>query len=449
MSVRRALRTRLLLTVVIVLGVALTISVTLFNAILSQELSREADQLLETRVRVEAAALEVRDGRVDVTDTAAGVDMETRVWVFQDGERLKGPRVDPAVERAARALAARGEGAVEVPEHRTRLLAQPVMSGRTAVGTVVAGVSLAPYRRIEIRALATSIVLAVVLILAAAGATLLFLRLALGPVARMTRDAANWSEHDLDRRFDQGPPRDEITQLASTLDDMLDRLAAAVRRERHLTAEISHELRTPLTQIQAEVDLALRRPRDDATYRAALEEVRAGANRLTATIETLLATARQEAGVPRGASDVVAAARTAVDACAELAERRGVRLALAPADGRVFARVADGVVERIIQPLVENACVHAATAVSVSTAQAGGHVEVVVSDDGAGVADDDVEMIFEPGHRAGPDRGHAGAGLGLSLARRLARAAGGDVRAAAGPPGRFTVELPGTGPVST
>lgn len=445
MTSRRALRTRLLLTVVVVLGVALVIVVVLFNATLSRELARETDELLASRVRVEAAALEVADGRISVIDTPPGVDMETRVWVFQDGVRLEGPRVDPAIERAAVDLAAEGSGAVEVPDRETRLLAMPVTDGGREIGTVVAGVSLAPYRRIEMRALVTSVALAAVLLLSAAGATLLFLRVALGPVARMTRDAANWSEHDLDQRFALGPPRDEITQLAATLDHMLDRLAGSVRRERHLTAEVSHELRTPLAQMRAEVDLALRRPRQPAEYREALGAIRDGVERLTTTIETLLATARQEAETPHGAADVRVAADAAVTACAGLAARRGVSLTLAPGEGRVLARVADGVVERILQPLVENACIHAERAVLISAAQAGSHVEIVVGDDGPGVAAADLDGIFDPGRRVGPDRGHHGAGLGLPLARRLARAAGGDVRAEPGPPGRFTVRLPGAG----
>ena len=74
----------------------------------------------------------------------------------------------------------------------------------------------------------------------------------------MTRQAAEWSEHDLERRFSQGPPRDEFTTLAATLDGLLDRVAASLRHEQMLTAELSHELRTPLTAISAEAQYALR-----------------------------------------------------------------------------------------------------------------------------------------------------------------------------------------------
>ena len=68
----------------------------------------------------------------------------------------------------------------------------------------------------------------------------------------MTDDAAAWSDHDLDRRFDRGEPYDELTRLAATLDALLERLSASLRHEQRLTAELSHELRTPLAKIAAE-----------------------------------------------------------------------------------------------------------------------------------------------------------------------------------------------------
>ena len=94
---------------------------------------------------------------------------------------------------------------------------------------------------------------------------------ALLPVSRMTDDAAAWSDHDLDRRFDRGEPYDELTRLAATLDAMLERLSASLRHEQRLTAELSHELRTPLARIAAETELALRRDRTEEDYRESLE----------------------------------------------------------------------------------------------------------------------------------------------------------------------------------
>ena len=134
-----------------------------------------------------------------------------------------------------------------------------------AIGTVVAGVSLDPYDETATTALVGSIVLAAALLVGVALLSHWILGKALLPVSQMTEDAAGWSEHDLDRRFDRGEPYDELTRLAATLDALLERLAASLRHEQRLTAEVSHELRTPLARIAAESELALRRERSPAS----------------------------------------------------------------------------------------------------------------------------------------------------------------------------------------
>ena len=116
----------------------------------------------------------------------------------------------------------------------------------------------------------------------------------------MTRQAAAWSEHDLDHRFALGQPHDELTELAATLDGLLDRLAASLRHEQRFSAELSHELRTPLARVLAESELALRRAREPDEYRAALELIHRNADQLARTVDALVAAARYEAGEATG-----------------------------------------------------------------------------------------------------------------------------------------------------
>ena len=159
-----------------------------------------------------------------------------------------------------------------------------------------------------------------------------------------------------------------------------------------------------------------------------------------------MVTARQEGGLPRGTGDARVAATHVISACAPLATQRGVSLTMedAAAGSGTRAGVESQVIERILQPIVENACSYARGWVRVAVTSDTRIVTLEVLDDGPGVADGEEELIFEPGVRGstgGPDR--AGAGLGLSLARRLARAAGGDVqvRSFEGR-GHFDVRLP-------
>ena len=171
----------------------------------------------------------------------------------------------------------------------------------------------------------------------------------------MTDDAADWSEHDLDRRFNRGEPYDELTQLAATLDALLERLSASLRHEQRFTAELSHELRTPLAKIAAESELALRRERTGEDYRASLEAVQRNAEQMTRTVEALVAAARQEAGLSRATSDARDGVRAAVDAVRGHAEAAGIETELVLPEAPVQVAIEPELLERIVQPLLDNA----------------------------------------------------------------------------------------------
>ena len=99
--------------------------------------------------------------------------------------------------------------------------------------------------------------------------------------------------------------------------------------------------------------------------------------------------------------------------------------------------------ERVLHPVVENACRYGRSKVEVTVARRGGSVVFAVEDDGPGTVAGEREAIFEPGARGQAGRDADGAGLGLALARRLARSASGDVSAEPnGAGGRFVVSLP-------
>src|SRR5436305_575256 len=190
---------------------------------------------------------------------------------------------------------------------------------------VVVRASSTPYASTRHTALVASLVLAVVLILVLGVVARLLLDAALKPVARMTASAAEWSETDLDRRFNLGPPSDELTRLAATLDGLLDRLAAGMRREQRLSAELSHELRTPLAKISTQAQLLASSPDLGPEQHEEAETVLRAAGEMREVIEVLMASARAEAGiVGRDTADVEDAARASLEAARPEAEERGV-----------------------------------------------------------------------------------------------------------------------------
>jgi len=443
-SLRLGVRSRLLLAVVGAVAIALAVGVTAFNLFLGQRLSASAVSLARAQAAAEISSLEVVDGNlVSPGGLGEGTAVGSQVWVFAGTTILEKPRVPPSLTAVASSLAGGPERTVRVNES-VRLYALPVVDAGKRVGTVVAGVPLAPYDETATIAFAGSLVLAGALLAAVAVLSRWILGKALLPVSRMTDDAAAWSEHDLDRRFDRGEPYDELTRLASTLDALLERLSASLRHEQRFTAELSHELRTPLAKISAETELALRRERTGADYRGSLEAVHRNAEQMTRTVEALVSAARQEAGLNRATSDARDGIEAAISAVREEAAASGVEVRFSVPPGPVRVAIEADLLERIVQPLLDNAVRYGRSQVSVELLANGTTAVVDVVDDGVGLAEGETDVIFEPGVRGvAAATGPRGAGLGLALARRLARTAGGEIVARSDDAGgRFSVRLP-------
>jgi signal transduction histidine kinase len=432
--------------VLVSVGAALVAVVVGFNLLLAARLSGDADAVLRARASAELSTLRVENGRVRVAEAPDEGALDSQVWVFAANRAVERPKTVPALDRAADALGSGAGRRAERQNPHSRLYAVPVVDAGKRVGTVVVATSLEPYTRTQRIALVASVVLALVLFVVAAALARWLVGAALRPVAQMTEQASEWSERDLDRRFAAGEPHDELTQLAATLDRLLDRITASLRREQRFSAEISHELRTPLARISAEAELALAHERAPTEYRAALESVRANAAQLAGAVETLVTAARAESS-PRGTSDAAEGIGRAIDANAGLAEERGIQLSVIGPRRPLRIDTDAAVVERVLVPLIENACHYGRGRVELQASANTTGVEITIEDDGPGVAAGEEERIFEPGQRgtaAGAAKRARGVGLGLALAQRLARAAGGDIAAepsTAG--GRFRVTLPG------
>jgi signal transduction histidine kinase len=440
---RLAIRHRLLLSVVAAVAAALAILIVGFNLLLDHNLSGDANRLAQTRAAAELGVVAVRHGHVAVVEAPDDFAPDSFVWVFSGDTIVEEPAAATSVTEAARRLAADSPGFFDVSGASTRLYGTPVVEAGKRYGSVVAGVSLKPYNQTRETALIASVALGAAVLLLVAIAASWLLASSLRPVARMTRLAGEWSDRDLDRRFDVHGPRDELTDLASTLDGLLDRLAASLRREQRFSAELSHELRTPLSRLIGETELALRGNRSGDEYRTALEAIQRNAQQLAGTINALVAAARHESNGTAATSDALAVVNGAVDAGVSPARHQNITVHVLTPQRPIRLGIDAELAERVLQPVLENACRYGRSAVNVTIHRDNGDIVYRITDDGPGVHPDEAERIFEPGRRGTAGlRDGDGAGLGLALARRLARSVTGDLESEAGPGGHFVVRLP-------
>jgi signal transduction histidine kinase len=402
----------------VVLGLAI-------NLLLRHALADDASAVLRDRAAAQLTTLHESKHGVAVSEgNDAALDRQS--WVFVGRRAIERPVAPSALRQAAAGLSRVSRPVERGAADEVRLRAEPAYSGkpdRHRIATVVVGVSLLPYRHAERVALYGTIVLGLFVLLTGTIASRRAVAAALRPVAEMTDRAADWSEHDLHRRFDLGPPRDELTRLAATLDGLLSRIEAALRHEQRFSAEMAHELRTPLTGVRAEAELALRDDRAPEGIRRILDAT----DRMDAAIETLLTVARGEASEAPGSCDPSVPTERVTDSMRQAAAAHGVALELDAVPGRTTVGAGADVVTQALHPLLENAIRHAKSHVQVTIRPGRGEVAIRVADDGPGVPAGSEEEVFQPGRST-----TGGAGLGLPLARRLARSCGGEVRVVGG-----------------
>ena len=264
-------------------------------------------------------------------------------------------------------------------------------------------------------------------------------RAALAPVERMRWQAERITEEELSERLPVPASADEISALGRTLNAMLDRVEAAVARERRVVSDASHELRTPLTTLRAEVDLALLGDRDPAELRAALESAAAEARRMSRLADDLLVLARADQGrLPLHperllARDLLDAAAGRADAAARMGER-----AIVVADGRddVAVRADRDRAAQTLDNLLSNALRYGDGTITLSARADGELVELHVADEGPGFPDELLGRAFERFARGADARGtEPHSGLGLALVEALALAHGGHAHARNRPEG--------------
>lgn len=288
-----------------------------------------------------------------------------------------------------------------------------------------------------------------IIVIVAAAATWLLAGAALGPVERMRTDAAAISSTDSDRRISVPPAEDSLAALARTLNQMLDRLHAALRREREFVADAGHELRTPLAVLRTELELASRPGRSAEELREAIAHASAEADRLIALSTALLELARAEtAPVAAASADVSSVLDEAIRA------RRGAALdaevdLVADYLPSARASIDPASLRQVIDNVLSNALrfTPAGGAVVVRAEPAPGWLDVHIVDSGPGMPPGFLGSAFDRFRMADASRADPGgangahAGLGLAIARAIVVAAGGSIAAANLPEGGLDVRI--------
>ena len=272
-------------------------------------------------------------------------------------------------------------------------------------------------------------------------------RRALGGVEAVTRTARLISRDDLEKRVPVNPRGDEVDQLATTFNQMLDRIKKLVTGMKEMSDNIAHDLRSPITRIRGIAEITLTTGRSLDEYETMAASIVAECDSLLDMINTMLVISEVEAGVGKlelEEMDSVALVRDACELFQPIAEDKGVAIVCNTPDTRSY-RGDIRKIQRMISNLIDNAIKYTPRGgkVTVSIRRDGKTIVLSVADTGLGISPTDIPNIFERFYRCDQSRSQEGIGLGLSLARAIARSHGGDitVSSAPGEGSAFTVNI--------
>ena len=449
------LATRLSLFFLAALAVVLVgFSATLYG-LASSHLHRHLDERLGSVVNTPAAAAEQEDDGLEwkTTDRFWDLDGGPVSWAVLDEH---GERVDGSAEAAA-ATSAGGWRVVR------RTIGHPLGRGdrheehphshgerRYKALTFVAAAPESPLAA-TLRTLALTLAgLSLALWTAAALGGRWLCRRALAPLHRMAATARTINADDLGRRLPAANTADELDELGRAFNDLLGRLQESFERQRRFTGDASHQLRTPLAAMLGQVEVALRRERPPEEYHRVLELVHKQSAKLREIVEMLLFLARADAEAKRPQLETV-------DLAAWLTEHLQTWSAhprfadLHPdlaAGTSAVVNAQTPLLSQLVDNLLDNACKYSesGTPVTLRVAAGADGVSLTVADEGHGIEAAELAHVFDPFYRSPQARklGQGGVGLGLAVARRIADAFGGELRAASVPGNgsQFTLRLP-------
>jgi hypothetical protein len=255
----------------------------------------------------------------------------------------------------------------------------------------------------------------------------------LAPLRKITAATQQISDSNLHQRLAIAGPRDELRQLADTIDGLLARLEVAFEAQRRFVANASHELRTPLTAMRVAVDIAIAKPHVSPQVHALDANLRRELDHADRLLESFLVLARAQHGEIPDSIAAVSLAQLVDHALAKQRDTMSVKRIIShTALGSVQVCGSATLLARMVENLIDNAVRHNHTsgAISVTVDADADHARLIVDSDGPILDQDAVAQLAQPFRRLAADRtgSQNGHGLGLSIVAAVAAAHGGMLR---------------------
>ncbi|MDX1487958.1 MAG: ATP-binding protein [Acidiferrobacterales bacterium] len=271
---------------------------------------------------------------------------------------------------------------------------------------------------------------------------------ALSGVEAVTRTAREISAQGLERRVSVKTKTSEIERLATTFNDMLDRIESLVTEMKEMTDNIAHDLKSPITRIRGIAEMTLTGGKSIDEHESAAANTIEQCDRLLEMINTMLYISETEAGAGsrrRESIDMAVVVRDACELFQPMAEDKGVNLA-AQIDGDLKVEGDRQALQRMIANLIDNAINNTPSQGAVTVSVDGDEKLGIISvrDTGIGISQTDLPHVFKRFYRCDRSRSSPGNGLGLSLVKAVVHSHGGQVVVSSTPDNgtQFTVSLP-------